>query len=99
MYVVKVLSESSDAVSCGDVERARRVELVNHLGYVVATVVASLGLFGWDAFRRLAASRFLVVPLVAVVAGSLVAFFGFRLAGLARGPVVLPDPVSLPDDA
>ena len=93
------MGESSDAGSCGDVERARRVELMNHVGYVVATVVASLGLFGWDAFRRLAASRFLVVPLVAAVAASLVAYFGSRVVRFTRGPVVLLDPVSLPDDA
>ena len=93
------LGERSDAVSCDDVERFRRVELLNHVGYVVATGVASLGLFGWDAFRRLAASRFLVVPLVVAVAASLVAYFGSRVVRFTRGPVVLPDPVSLPDDA
>ncbi len=93
------LSESSDAGSCGDFERFRRVELLNHVGYVVVTIVASLGLLGWDAFRRLAASSFLVLPMVAAVAASLVAYFGSRVVRFTRDPVILPDPVSLPDDA
>ena len=93
------LSESSDAGSCGDFERFRRVELLNHVGYVVATIVASLGLLGWDSFRQFAASSILVLPMVAVVTASLVAYFGSRVVRFTRSPVILPDPVSLPDDA
>ena len=93
------LSESSDAGSCGDFERFRRVELLNHVGYVVATIVASLGLLGWDSFRQFAASSILVLPMVAAVAASLVAYFGSRVVRFTRSPVILPDPVSLPDDA
>jgi hypothetical protein len=93
------LSESSDAGSCSDFGRYRRVELLNHVGYVVVTIVASLGLLGWDAFRRLAASSTLVLPLMAAVAASLVAYFSSRVVRFTRSPVILPDPVSLPDDA
>jgi hypothetical protein len=75
------------------------VELLNHVGYVVVTIVASLGLLGWDAFRRLAASSTLVLPLMAAVAASLVAYFSSRVVRFTRSPVILPDPVSLPDDA
>ena len=95
----EMLSESSDAVFCGDVERFRKVELLNHVGYVVVTVVALLRLFCWDVFMRFAASRFLVVPLVVAVAASLVGYFSYRVDRFTRSPVILPDPVSLPDDA
>jgi hypothetical protein len=90
---------SSSVGSGADAERYRRVELVNHVGYAVATVAASLGLFTWDAFMRLAASYFPVVLLVAAVAAALVAYFGSRIVRFARDPVVLPDPVPFPDDA
>jgi hypothetical protein len=93
------LDESSDAGSCGDLERFRRVELLNHVGYVVATIVASLGLLSWDVFRRLAASSILVLPLVAAVAASLVAYFSSRVVRYTRNSGILPDPISLPDDA
>jgi hypothetical protein len=95
----EALSESSDAGSCGEFERFRRVELLNHVGYVLATIVASLGLLGWPAFMRLAASSVLVLPLVAAVAASLVAYFGSRVIRFTRSPVTLQDPVSLLDDA
>ena len=95
----EMLGESSDAVSCGDVEKVRKVELLNHVGYVVVTVVALLGLFCWDVFIRFAASRYLVVPLVAAVAASLVGYFSYRVDRFIRSPVILPDPLSLPDDS
>ncbi len=61
-----------------------RIETLNHIGYVVATAVASLGLFSCELFVNLLGAYSLGVPLTVLAILVLLAYLGVRTINLAR---------------
>lgn len=68
----------------GMVSRYYRIETLNHIGYVIATAVASLGLFSYDFFVQRLESHSMGIPLVVSVILVLLAYLGVRTMRLAR---------------
>lgn len=81
MSVEKVMS------SC-DEERLRiyRLEVLNNVGYILATLVVSHGLFSFDFFQELVGLGRLYGPMALAVVVCLLAYFVLRLLDLTRDP-------------
>jgi hypothetical protein len=64
--------------------RIYRYELLNHLGYVVATLVISMSLFSFDFFREFIGPGRLLGPVVMGAMACLLAYFMSRFLVLSR---------------
>ena len=76
----------TDSVVPKDEQMARiyRYELLNHLGYVVATLVISMSLFSFDFFREFMGTGRLLGPVVMGAMACLLAYFMSRFLVLSR---------------
>ena len=66
--------------------RIYRLEVLNNVGYILATLAISHGLLSYSFFQELAGSGPLLRPMVMVVMVCLLAYFVLRLLDLTRGP-------------
>ena len=64
--------------------RIYRYELLNHVGYIVATLVISMGLFSLNFFREFVGSGRLLGPVVMGAMACLLAYFMSRFLVLSR---------------
>ena len=64
--------------------RIYRYELLNHVGYVVATLVISMSLFSFDFFREFMGTGRLLGPVVMGAMACLLAYFMSRFLVLSR---------------
>lgn len=71
-----------------DEERLRiyRLEVLNNVGYILATLVVSHGLFSFDFFQELLGLGRLFGPMAIGVVVCLLAYFVLRLLDLTRDP-------------
>ncbi len=75
-------------ISNYDDERLRiyRFEVLNYVGYILATLVVSHGLFSFDFFQELVGLGRLYGPMAMGVVVCLLAYFVLRLLDLTKGP-------------
>jgi hypothetical protein len=81
-----------------DVLRYYRSEVVNNVGYILATLIVAVGIFGFDFFRGLMGPGRLFGPVVLGALACLMAYFASRLMYLTRDPRVLVLSVARGDD-
>ncbi|MCW4025940.1 MAG: hypothetical protein NWE76_00465 [Candidatus Bathyarchaeota archaeon] len=76
-----------------DEERLRiyRLEVLNNVGYILATLVVSHGLFSYDFFQELMGLGRLYGPMALGVVVCLLAYFVVRLLDLTRYPRTFSD--------
>ncbi len=67
-----------------DLERYYRYELMNHIGYMLATVAAFVGLFRMDLFLQFVSLYRMVTPVVSVIFISLIIYFATRILDISR---------------
>ena len=66
------------------IARIYRYELLNNVGYIVATLVISMSLFGFDFFREFMGTGRLLGPVVMGAMACLLAYFMSRFLVLSR---------------
>ncbi|MFB0558078.1 MAG: hypothetical protein ACETVY_03065 [Candidatus Bathyarchaeia archaeon] len=71
-----------------DEERLRiyRIEVLNNVGYILATLVISHGLYSFDFFQELVGLGRLFGPMVMGIMVCLLAYLVLRLLDLTRDP-------------
>jgi hypothetical protein len=67
--------------------RLHRFEVLNNVGYMLATLTASHGLLSYSFFQELLGSSALFRPTVITAMVGLLAFFVLRLTGLTVEPL------------
>lgn len=64
--------------------RYYRYELMNHIGYILATVAAFVGLFRMELFLQFVSLYRMVTPVVSVIFISLIIYFATRILDISR---------------
>jgi hypothetical protein len=68
--------------------RLHRFEVLNNVGYMLATLAASHGLLSYSFFQELLGSSALFRPTVMTATVCLLVYFALRLTGLTREPMM-----------